>query len=47
MIELFTKWYDDMRAIDVERLEQLLKLGATAQKVLDIKDKVSKAGRQK
>ena len=47
MIELFTKWYDDMRAVDVERLEQLLKLGATAQKVLDIKDKVSKAGRQK
>ncbi|MFK7853703.1 MAG: GbsR/MarR family transcriptional regulator [Granulosicoccus sp.] len=47
MIELFTKWYEDMRAVDVERLEQLLKLGATAQKVLDFKDKVSSSGKSR
>lgn len=44
MIELFTQWYEDMRDVDVERLEKLLKLGATAQKVLDFKDKVSNVG---
>ena len=44
MIELLTQWYDDMRAIDSERLEQLLKMGAAAQKVLDFKKKVTKLG---
>ena len=41
MIELFTQWYEEMRGIDSRRLEQLLKLGAAAQKVLDYKDKVT------
>ncbi len=40
MIELLTGWYEDMRHIDSKRLEQLLKLGATAQKVLDMTDKL-------
>lgn len=44
MIELLTHWYDDMRRVDSERLEQLLKMGSAAQKVLDFKDKVSRLG---
>lgn len=44
MIELLTHWYDEMRAIDSDRLEQLLKMGAAAQKVLDFKNKVAQIG---
>ena len=40
MIELLTGWYDDMRDIDSDRLEQLLRLGATAQKLLDMTDRI-------
>jgi len=40
MIELLTGWYEDMRHVDSERLEQLLRLGATAQKVLDMTDRL-------
>lgn len=40
MIELLTGWYDEMRHVDSKRLEQLLKLGATAQKVLDMTDRL-------
>lgn len=40
MIELLTGWYDDMRNVDSQRLEQLLRLGATAQKVLDMTDRL-------
>jgi len=34
MIELLCSWYDDMRDIDIERLEKLLILGSAVQKVL-------------
>ena len=44
MVELFTEWYEDMRKIDTERLEQLLRMGAAAQKVLEFKDKVTNIG---
>ena len=44
MIELLTQWYDDMRLVDSQRLEKLLKMGAAAQKVLDFKDKVTRKG---
>ena len=44
MIELLTQWYDEMRLVDSKRLEQLLKMGAAAQKVLDFKDKVIRKG---
>lgn len=40
MIELLTGWFDEMRRMDSQRLEQLLKLGATAQKVLDMTDRL-------
>ena len=44
MIELLTEWYEDMRKVDTERLEQLLKMGAAAQKVLEFTHKVSSIG---
>jgi len=34
MIELFSQWYEDMRQVDIDKLERLLKLGSAAQKVL-------------
>jgi len=34
MIELFSQWYEDMRHVDIDKLERLLKLGSAAQKVL-------------
>jgi len=34
MIELFSEWYEEMRHVDIEKLERLLKLGSAAQKVL-------------
>ncbi len=37
MIELFSRWYEDMRDVDIEKLERLLKLGSAAQKVLGLK----------
>jgi len=37
MIELFSRWYEDMRDVDIERLERLLTMGAAAQKVLNFK----------
>ena len=40
MIELLVGWYEDMRHIRSDRLEQLLRLGSTAQKVLDMKDRI-------
>lgn len=41
MIELFTQWYEDMRTVEPKRLEQLLKMGSAAQKVLEFTDKVT------
>ena len=35
MIELFSRWYDEMRDVDIDKLERLLKLGSAAQKVLN------------
>jgi len=37
MIELLCGWYEDMRDIEIERLEKLLKLGSAVQRVLDFK----------
>lgn len=41
MIELFTQWYAEMRTVEPKRLEQLLKMGAAAQRVLEFTDKVT------
>lgn len=41
MIELFSRWYEDMRGVDIDKLERLLKLGSAAQKVLSFKPRKS------
>jgi len=41
MIELFTRWYEDMRHVDIDKLEKLLKLGSAAQRVLSFTPKKS------
>ena len=40
LIELLTGWYDDMRAVETERLIQLFKLGTRVQKMIELKDKL-------
>lgn len=40
LIELLVGWYDDVRRLETERLEQLLTLGARVQRVLDWKDRL-------
>lgn len=41
VIELLTGWYDDVKRLDTDRLAQLLSLGATVQKVLEMKDRLT------
>ena len=41
IIELMTKWYDDVKRLDTDRLAQLLSLGAKVQQVLEMKDRLS------
>ncbi len=40
LIELVTKWFDDVQRMDAATLKQLLMLGARVQKLLEFKDKV-------
>jgi DNA-binding transcriptional regulator GbsR (MarR family) len=44
LFELFTGWYDDMRRLETDRLVQLLTLGAKVQKVLEMKDRLTRFG---
>lgn len=46
IIELVVTWYDEMRELEPERLETLMKLGGAAQKVLDLGNRL-KPGRSK
>ena len=39
MIELFSRWYEEMRGVDIDKLERLLNLGSAAQKVLNFNAK--------
>ena len=41
LIELLTGWYGDVRALETDRLVQLLTLGAKVQKVLEMKDRLT------
>lgn len=45
LIELLCNWYEDMRHVDKDRLEQLLRMGASAQKLLGISDKLRRVRR--
>jgi DNA-binding transcriptional regulator GbsR (MarR family) len=40
LIELLTRWYDDVQRLETERLVQLLTLGARVQKILEMKDRL-------
>ncbi|SEF44006.1 DNA-binding transcriptional regulator GbsR, MarR family [Methylobacterium sp. 190mf] len=42
LFELFAGWYADVRRLDTERLVQLLTLGSKVQKVLEMKDRLSR-----
>jgi DNA-binding transcriptional regulator GbsR (MarR family) len=39
-IELLTRWYADIEALETERLVQLLSLGSKVARVLDLKDRM-------
>lgn len=47
LIERLVDWYDDVRHLETERLEQLLSLGSKVIKLLDAKDRVVSFGRSK
>lgn len=40
MIEMLTKWHDDMQQMETERLVNLLQLGAKVYKLYEFKDKI-------
>ena len=46
MIELFSRWYEEMRDVDIEKLERLLKLGSAAQKVLNFNPRKKSSRKQ-
>jgi DNA-binding transcriptional regulator GbsR (MarR family) len=41
LIELVTTWFSDVQRLDEHTLRQLMKMGAAAQKLLELKDKMS------
>ena len=41
LIEMLTKWYDDMQKLETERLVNLLKMGAKVYSLYQMKDKLS------
>ena len=41
LIELVTRWFDDIQRLDTDTLVQLMNLGAKAQKLLEFKQKLS------
>lgn len=40
LIEMLTRWYEDMQKMETERLVQLLKLGAKIYKLYELRDKI-------
>lgn len=46
LIENLTKWYDDVKKLETERLATLLTLGAKVTKLLETKDKVVSFGKR-
>ena len=47
LIELITHWFDDVQHLDTKTLVQLMKLGAKAQKFLELKNKLPLIGNDK
>ncbi len=46
LIELVTDWFSDVQRLDEHTLRQLMKLGAKAQKFLELKEKLGLGGRK-
>lgn len=46
LIDMLTDWYADMRAIETERLVQLMKLGSTISRVLEFRDRLGFSGKR-
>ena len=44
LIELVTQWFGDIQRLDTKTLVQLMKLGAKAQKFLEMKNKLTLVG---
>ena len=40
LIELMTRWFDEVQRLDAETLAQLMKMGAKVQRLLELKDKL-------
>lgn len=47
LVELVTQWFGDIQKLDPKTLVQLMKLGAKAQKLLEMKNKLSLVGSRK
>lgn len=47
MIESLTEWYDDVKRLETERLAALLALGAKVTRFLEVKDRLTRFGRQR
>ena len=45
LIDMLTDWYADMRAIETERLVQLMKLGSKISRVLEFRDRLGFSGK--
>jgi DNA-binding transcriptional regulator GbsR (MarR family) len=46
LIELVTDWFSDVQRLDEHTLRQLMKMGAAAQKFLELKEKLGFGGRK-
>ena len=40
LIELMTRWFDDVQRMDAATLAQLMKMGSKVQRLLELKDKL-------
>lgn len=47
LVELITQWFGDIQHLDTKTLIQLMKLGAKAQKLLEMKNKLTLVGSRK
>ncbi len=41
LITLVTTWFDDVQRLDADALQQLMKMGAKVQKLLEMKNKLA------
>lgn len=46
LVELVTQWFGDIQHLDAKTLVQLMKLGSKAQKLLEMKNKLSLVGKR-